>query len=130
MNGREALSGESQWETSSTVSLSNRAGDSPAIASLRAGQASPVGPDSPRVVEEGRAWWRSGRGSRGCEPSWTVGGRRGRGAQAQAFGDVAAGMVAEADRLQVAGVDPTVQGADAFGRLGGVLGDVGGDLAV
>ena len=50
--------------------------------------------------------------------------------QAEAFGDVAAGVVADGQVGELVGRgDAVVEGAGAFGGLGGVLGDVGGDLA-
>src|SRR5712691_2864722 len=55
----------------------------------------------------------------------------GESAQAQALGDVAAGVVGDGEVGElVGGGDAPVEGAGAFGGLGGVLGDVGGDLAV
>ena len=51
--------------------------------------------------------------------------------QAQAFGDVAAGVVANGQQSELVGWgDAAVEGAGAFGGLGGVLGDVRGDLGV
>ena len=51
--------------------------------------------------------------------------------QAQAFGDVPAGVVADGQLGELVGRgDAAVEGAGAFGGLGGVLGDVGGDLAI
>ena len=52
-------------------------------------------------------------------------------AEAEAFGDEAAGVVADGKVGEPVGDgDAAVEGAGAFGGLGGVLGDVGGDLAV
>jgi hypothetical protein len=52
-------------------------------------------------------------------------------AEAEAFDDEAAGVVADGKVSQlVGGGDAAVEGAGAFGGFGGVLGDVGGDLAV
>ena len=52
-------------------------------------------------------------------------------AEAEAFGDEAAGVLADGKVGQlVGGGDAVVEGAGAFGGFGGVLGDVGGDLAV
>jgi hypothetical protein len=52
-------------------------------------------------------------------------------AEAEAFGDEAAGVVPDGKVNQlVGGGDAAVEGAGAFGGFGGVLGDVGGDLAI
>jgi hypothetical protein len=52
-------------------------------------------------------------------------------AEAEAFGDEAAGVVPDGKVSQpVGGGDAAVEGAGAFGGFGRVLGDVGGDLAV
>ena len=52
-------------------------------------------------------------------------------AEAEACGDVAAGVVADGQVGQLVGRgDAAVEGAGAFGGLGGVLGDVAGDLGV
>ena len=52
-------------------------------------------------------------------------------AEAQACGDEAAGVLADGQLGQpVGGGDAAVEGAGAFGGLGGVLGDVGGDPGI
>ncbi len=52
-------------------------------------------------------------------------------AEAEAFGDEPAGVVGDGQRGElVGGGDAAVEGAGAFGGLGGVLGDVAGDGGV
>jgi hypothetical protein len=58
-------------------------------------------------------------------------GELGEPAEAQAFGDVAAGVVPDGQLVQaVGGRDMAVESAGALGGLRGVLGDVTGDLGV